>query len=220
MRQTVNLFILTVVLSVQVYAQKRKLPPEGTMYLISNVTSEFPRQAGLLEVIKDDSARRTIYKTDSSEMMVDQENIVAILTKSDKKNKSATIHYRLDTLVTLLFKNGLLTPDLLIKSFNTKTKYINHKGDTIDGTHHTETKSLIIRYVKQKEYDNLDKPEERELQFEVAVTFNEKLEGYTLPAIHNFIVYLRGDFNPSDSNLTNYLKTAKIKHLTYIGTQI
>lgn len=219
MSQTVIIILLTFI-SVATFGQKRRLPPKDTYYPISKVVYEFPRQAGKLEVIKNDSSGLTLYKTDSSEMVVDNGSSASFLAGWDKDDKSAIIHYRLDSLVTLLFQNGLLTSDLFIKSFNSEEKYVDYKGDTVDWTHHVKTKAVRLRYIQQQEFTKFVKRKKGALLFETAVTFEEDLEPYQLPAIYNFMFYLQGDFNPSSSTLTEYLKTAKIKCLRYTGTQI
>lgn len=219
MRQVTTIIILTLI-SVTAFGQKRKLPPKDTYYPISKVVYAFPRQEGKLDVIKNDSVGQTIYKTDSSEILVSYDCSVSFLAGWDNKDKSAIIHYRLDSIVTLLFQNGLLTSDQLIKSFNTEAKYIDHKGDTVDLTHHIKTETVILRYIRQQEFNKFVKRKKGALLFEAAVTFKEDIEPYQFPAIHNFVFYLQGDFNPSSSTLTEYLKTAKIKCLRYKGTQI
>ncbi len=213
-------FILFIFLCVTAFGQKRKLPPKDTYYPISKEVCEFPRQMGKLEVIQNDSTGQTTFHTDHSVMIVHDDDYVRFLAGWDKEDKREVIHYPLDSMVTFIFQNGLLTPDLLIQSFNSEAKYIDYKGDTVDWTHHVKSNTVWLRHIQQQESTKLVKHKKGALLVEVAVTFIEDTALQQLPAIHNFTFYLEGDFNPSSSNFTAYLKTARIKCLKYTGTQL
>lgn len=219
MKFTLSIFFLTLI-SLVAYPQKRKLPPKDTYYLISKVDYAFPRQQGKLEVIKQDSLQQTVYQTDSSEMVVNDDSGARFFAGWDKDHPNEMMYYPLDSIVQLLFQNGLLTSDLLIQSFNSEEKFIDYKGDTIDWTRHNTSKTVIIRYVEEQEFPPYLKRKKGALFFEVAVIFKKDLEPFHLPAILDFEFYLQGDIKPTAANFERYLKTAKIKYLRYRGTQI
>lgn len=217
MKQKVIIFILTFI-SVTAFGQKRKLPPKDTYYPISKMVCEFPRQTGKLEITKNDSLKMTSYKTDSSEMIMYADHFIGFLTGWDKKEEAQKIYLHLDSLVTLLFQNGLMTSDLFVQAFNIESKYIDYKGDTVDWTNQVEAKTVKLLNIQRKELPKKYKDKKGTILFEVWVTFNPYESGWG--SFPMFDLYLKSDIEPTTSNLTEYLKKAKIKCLRYTGTQI
>jgi hypothetical protein len=198
---------------VAVNGQKQKLPPEGTQYPVSRECS-FQKQSGNLIIEKRDSI--TIYRTDSSEMLTN-ENYGAAFFLPGWNDKTEDTYAELDSLIALLFQNGLLTSDLLIKAFNKETKFIDHKGDTSDHTMHTDVKSLELWSIRQTEYT---KREKGIMSFRVSFTLGEQSKTEALLTIYVFSLILKSDFNPTRHNFKRYLQKARIKCLRYSGFEI
>lgn len=213
-----TIIILLTFLSVKAFGQTRKLPPKDTYYPVSKMDCNFPRQIGKLEIIKNDSLQLTTYKTDSSEMIMYAEHFSGFLTGWDNKDGAQKIYLQLDSLVTLLFQNGLMTPDLLIKAFNVESKYIDFKGDTVDFTNHIETKTIKLLNIQRKKLPKKYKDKKGTILFEVWVTFNPYENGWG--SFPMFDLYFKSDIELTPSNLKDYLKKAKIKCLRYTSTQI
>ena|GEM_PF-6546574 len=160
----------------------------------------------------------TTYKTDSSEMIMYADYFIGFLTGWDKKEEAQKIYLQLDSVVTLLFQNGLMTSDLFVQAFNVESKYIDHKGDTVDWTNHIEAKTVKLLNIQRKELSKKYKDKKGTMLFEVWVTFNPHESGWG--SFPMFDLYLKSDIEPTSSNFKEYLKKAKIKCLRYTGTQI
>jgi len=222
MKQILILFILTF-LSMTLLGQKQKLPPKGRYYSISKTQCEFPKQTGKLEIIRNDSIKMTIYRTDDSEMFMYADHFIGFISDWDQKDEAQKIFFQLDSLVTLLFQNGLMTSDLLVQAFNVENKFINHKGDTIDFTNHVQTKVVKLLNIKRKDFSpnyfpKNFKGKKKFLLFEIWATFDIYESGWgSFPV---FDLYLESEIEVTESNLTEYLEKAEIKCLLYIGIQI
>ncbi len=217
MRQTL-IILISIFISTTVFGQKQKLPPKDTYYPISILNCEFPRQTGNLEIIKNDSLKLTTYKTDSSEMIMYADHFIGFLAGWDSIGEAQRIYYHLDSIVTLLFQNGLMTSDLFIKAFNVESKFIDYMGDTVDWTNHVETKTVKILNIQRKEVSKEYRDSKGIVHFEVWVTFDPNESGWG--AFPMFDLYLKSEIEPTSGDLTEYLSKARIKCLQYIGTQL
>jgi len=207
-----------------VFAQHTKLPLEGTMYSLSHNCS-YPRQIGTLNIIKADSSGYVAYQTDSNKMSKHIEQLSSGDSLIILKKKIITP----DSLVDMLFANGLLTPDLIIKAMNAESKWLDHKGDTIDQTSHFYPQKITLIYCHRQALSNKSvhykyRHTRKVILFEIGVIFgykSEKLEDAIASyGITMFQLCLKGNIKPSDRNLIGYLKNARIICLTYSGTQI
>ena len=205
-------------LSVTAFGQKRKLPPKGSYQIVSKPVCNYPKQAGKFEVVKNDSLKLTTYKTDSSEMIMYAGHFVGFLTDWNNKSDAQKIYAHLDSLVTYLFQNGLLTSDLLLQAFNVETKVIDHKGDTLDWTSHVHTKMVKLLNIERKELPKDYKDKKGTILFEVWATFNPNESGWG--SFPMFDLYIKADIEPTSTNLEEYFKRAVIKCLRYTATQI
>ena len=90
--------------------------------LISNADCAYPKQTGELRVIQDDSLKAVIFKTASSELVLNHK--IYYSSEEDTADKSI----QADSLIQQLFIKGLLTSDLLLKEFNRERKSISKKS--------------------------------------------------------------------------------------------
>ena len=219
MRHIATISILILVIS-GVFGQNQKLPPKDTYYSISKQICEYPRQLGKLNIERNDSLRLTKYKSDSTEMIMYSSHFAGFLTDWDSTSQANQIYIQLDTLITQLFKNGLLTSDLLIKSYCIESKYIDYKGDTLDWTNHLDTKSVKILNIQKKKLPKQYKFKDKKkiVAFEIWVTFNPNEDGWG--AFPMFDLILKSDMEYSDLDFKEYFKNADIKCLRYTATQI
>lgn len=203
-----------------VFGQTPKSLTKDTYYPISKQICEYPRQTGKLNIERNDSLRLTKYKTDSTEMIMYSSHFVGFVTDLDSISQANQIYMQLDSLITQLFINGLLTSDLLIKSFCVESKYIDCKGDTLDWTNHIETKSVKILFIHKQKLpaQYMVKDINKIVAYEIWVTFDPYEDGWG--AFPMFDLILESDIEYSDSNFIEYLKNAKIKCLRYTGIQI
>ncbi len=96
-----------------------------------------PKQEGRLDVVKTDSI--TYLKTDSSALKILKETRIEVVQFFDRKDKMTKIQsIRCDSLGILLFENGLLTSDLLKKSYNSKRTKVTSRVDKEDITRHVD----------------------------------------------------------------------------------
>jgi hypothetical protein len=93
--------------------------------------------------------------------------------------------------VALLFQNGLLTGDLLIKAFNVETKVIDHKGDTLDWTRHVQTKTIKLLNIERKKLPRGYKDKKGTMLFEIWATFNPYESGWG--SFPMFELYIKAD---------------------------
>ena len=207
------IIILFLHVSFMCFGQKTK---PSIKYWSQNLC-KFPRQKGRFEVIKNDSIKLTTYKTDSSEMIMYADNFIGFLTDWNKKEHAEQIYLQFDTIVTLLFQNGLLTPELLVKSYNIGTTFIDEKGDTVNYMR-VQTKTVQLLNIKRKELPYNYNNKETTIRYEVWVTFNPDESGWGSFPI--FDLYLQSEVKPSKNNISYFLKKAKINCLTYRTTQI
>lgn len=210
-------FIILTLYSAAAFGQKRKLPPKGSYQIVSKPLCSYPKQTGKLDIIRNDSLKQTTYKTDSSEMIMYAAQFVGFLTDLNDKSKAQSIYLHLDSLMTSLFQNGLLTPDLIRQAFNVETKAIDHKGDTLDWTSHAEGKTVKLLNIERKELPTEYKDKKGTMLLEVWATFNPYESGWG--SFPMFDLYLKADIDSTSSSLTEYLKRATIKCLRYTGTQ-
>jgi len=203
-----------------VFGQTQKLPPKDTYYPISKQICVYPRQTGRLDIQKSDSLSFTKYKTDNTEMILYASHFAVFLTDWDSLREAKQIYIQLDSLISRLFKNGLLTSDLLIKSYCIESKYIDYKGDTLDWTNKLDTKSVKILNIQKKKLPKQYKFKDKKkiVAYEIWVTFNECEDGWG--AFPMFDLILKSDIKYSDSELKEFLKNAEIKCLKYTATQI
>jgi len=213
-----TIFIILTLLSVTVFGQRRKLPPKGSYRIVSKPVCNYPKQGSKLEVIRNDSLKLTTYKTDSSEMIIYAGSFVGFLTDLNNKSEAQKIYFRLDSLITCLFQNGLLTSDLLIQAFNVETKVIDYKGDTLDWTSHVQTKTVKLLNIESKPLPKDYKDKKGTMLFEVWATFNPYESGWG--SFPMFDLYLKADIEPNETNMQAYFKKAIIKCLRYTATQI
>jgi hypothetical protein len=204
----------------KVFSQTQKLISKDSYYPISRQICEYLKQTGKLEIERNDSLRYSRYRTDSSEMILYESNILGFLVDIDSINEANKIYLRLDSLVSLLFKNGLLTSDLIIKSFCTESKYIDYKGDTLDWTNHVQTKTVKILNIQKKRLPNYYKYKDKNkiVYYEIWVTFDEYEDGWG--SFPMFDLVIKSDIKYSNSKIKEFLKSAKIKCLRYTATQI
>lgn len=212
--------ILTILLVISVFAfgQKHKLPPKDSYYVISKQDCSYPRQTGKLEVIRNDSMKMTTYRTDSTEMIMYADNFVGFLVGWDSINSAKEVYYQLDSVVTLLFKNGLLTSDLLGKAINVEEKAIDYNGDTLDWTRHIQIQTVKLLNIEKKELPKKYKDKKGTVLFEIWATFDIYESGWG--SFPMFDLYLKSGIELNDSNLKEYLSNATIKCLRYTGIQI
>ena len=203
-----------------VLGQNHKFPPKGTYYPISKQICEYQRQNGKLEIIRNDSLMLTRYKTDSSEMVIYADHFRGFLTDWEKKDEANQIYSQLDSLISTLFLNGLLTSDLIIKSYCVESKYIDYKGDTLDWTNHLTTNTVKILNIQKmklpKQYRF--KHKKKIVAYEIWVTFNSNEDGWG--SFPMFDLIIKSDIKFSDYKINEYLKNAEIKCLIYTATQI
>ncbi len=225
---------LLILLVIQLYgplsAQHRKLPPEGAEYSISKHV-ETPRQTGSLRILSNDTTRCIVLKTDSSQMLMCKDFLWHQYVPLKPRDTLRVHMVRMDSFVMNLFSQGLLTSDLLLNTYNAESKLIDHKGDTIDETRHTDSKVVSLMYVKALVIYHKHhpiKPKRHFLNLEVCVMFNEgpheikvpdEIENLT-PIYYEFSLYLKGKVRPQPKNLAKYLKTARIWSLVFTGYQI
>jgi hypothetical protein len=180
-------------------AQKRKLPPKGTLYPISKFRFDYPRQTGRLEILNIDST--IILQTDSSEMRLGS-------------------WYTLDSITIDLFKSGIVTSDILIRAINEEAKFINYLGDTIDHSNHITTKYVQLNQIHKEPIPKYIKKKKGIMFFKIAVTFKKYVPNYGLPTIYDFNLYLEADESFESLPFAEYIKGVKKKYLRYVGMEI
>lgn len=202
---------------------------------ISNTNCSYPRQTGHLTIVRKDSLKMTVFKTDSSELILHSNTYY-----NSDINDSVDQLLNANSLVTQLFKNGLLTPDLLIKAFVKIRRHIFEGEDTTgygreldsniqesdkskDTTRFIRVLNLQRQAIKKKGkfYDNT-------LLIQISVIFDrcenpeECLTSsiYYQPAISDFDLLLGSDEKLSNKDIVRFLKKAKIKCLYWSGFEI
>ena len=223
------LILLAIQLFGPLSAQHRKLPPEGVEYSISKHI-ETPRQTGSLRIISNDTTRCIVLETDSSQMLMCKDFLWHQYVPLKPRDTVRVHMVRMDSFVMNLFSQGLLTSDLLLNTYNAESKLIDHKGDTIDETRHTDSKVVKLLYVTALvwyHHHRLVMPKRGTLRLEVCVTFDVDPhevkvpeEILNLPPIYVFSLHLKGNVRPTPKNLSKYLKKAKIRSLFFSGFQI
>lgn len=200
-------------------AQQNERPPEGTLRLL-NKDCSYPRQLEKKEIIKDEQLHQTIFREDSLSMTVFDSVGSARMELHYSKYflpGKEEVEMPLDSVTTLLFRNGLLTPGLLINVFNKTLFFIDSKGDSTLIEKHTDARSLQLYSIHQVSYAPKFKIRNRrkELRLSIAVV----LEGSN-GTIYQFELLLNGTRTPSPASLKQYLEKASIKCLRYEGFQI
>ena len=198
--------------------QIKNLPPEGIYYPISELVCKYPRQSGELEVIKNDSLKLIIFISDSSKMELHTDSFGIFQSNSGKNDEYPDINIKPDTLVILLFRNGLLTPDLLIKAYSVESKYIDHNGDTINFTNKTESKNIELLNIQRTENPKKYKNQKEIQSFEIILSFISADD--ELNPICLFDLILKSDKEYDESRLNEYIENAEIECLKYTGMQL
>lgn len=217
MKQTVIILFL-VLISLTVLGQKRKHKNKDTYYSISKLECEYPRKTGRLEIIRDDSLKLTTYKTDGAKMIMYEGHFIGFLTGWDNQEEAHKIYVQQDSLTSMLFLNGLLTPELLIKAYNAESKSVNYLGDTLDLTNHLQTDFIKLLNVRIMEPPEELKDEKGSLMIEIWLTFNPYESGWG--SFPMFYFYLQSDVEPTDKNISEFLKNVRHQCLHYVGIQI
>lgn len=188
-------------LSSTINAQNEKKIPD-TLSSISQQTCEFPRQRGKLEIIRRDSLKTTLFQTDSTEMILDTLFFIDYMSKED-------------TVISLLFMNGLLTPELLIKAYNYDNKFVDSKGDTINLTNEVNVKTIKLLNLTTKEIAEDYKYKRGITGFEISISISRHETDCLV-----FELELLSDIELTSSNLKVYIEKAKIKCLSYLYQEI
>ncbi|NLF41597.1 MAG: hypothetical protein GX587_02770 [Bacteroidales bacterium] len=214
MKQTVIISFL-VLISLTTFGQEIMEKHEDAYYSISKLDCEYPRQTGRLEIIRNDTLSLTTYRTDSAEMILYEEVFLGFLTGFDNYEEAEKIYNQQDSLISMLFLKGLLTPELLIKAFNTESKYVNYIGDTLDLTRHQKTDYIKLLNVRIIELPEELKDEKGNLMIEIWLTFDPEESGWGPFPMYHF--NLKSDIEPTDTNINEFLKNVRHQCLKYVG---
>jgi len=128
--------------------------------------------------------------------------------------------YILDSITIDLFKNGIVTPDILIRAINEESKFINYLGDTIDYTNHITTKFVQLNLIQKESIPKYIKKKKGVMFFKIAVTFRKYVPDEGLPTIYDFNLYLEADKDSEILPFSEYLKRVRKKYLQYVGMEI
>jgi len=183
--------------------------------IVSNYNCQYPKQTGKLDIIRNDSLKITVLKTEETELVVPDNLYISSEFKDSISGRE---------LVTNLFKNGLLTTDLILKEFNRKIKLLNRKGDTLDDTKHENSKVAKMESIIRKKSEN-------HVVFEIAIVFkptkydsiiNIKNCAYCLQSIDDFELELSlAHRRPlTEKNIDKYLKKCEIDCFRWKGFEI
>lgn len=88
---------------------------------------EYKRQKGKRIIIKNDSLGYISYKTKNSELIIYEYHFLGFTAETKEGAKKDYLYS--DSLITMLFINGLLTSDLLIKEYCNQSAYFYNKNE-------------------------------------------------------------------------------------------
>lgn len=177
---------------------------------------QYQRQKGLLTVEKNDSLKLFIFRTDSLSMYVEEGIITVINLASNKEANNNNLEIRTDSILSILFLNGLLTPDLIKTAYCKPIKVSNKKGDTIDIGRNTNRTSFQVHNLTIRD-SNSDK---RFVNIEFSILFEQNAIGYQLPPIEVFSLILKTQDKCGLVNILECIKRSEIYCLKFKGTQV
>jgi hypothetical protein len=183
--------------------------------VFSQQNCSYDRQSGKLEITKQEAAKTTTYKTDSCTMVLSAKNFVGFLV--DKEQEAIKLYQQQESLLSALFTNGLLTPDLIIQACNAEVAEMERTGDTSIFTTRITERKLKILNIERQELPSDYKDKKGTLLLEVWATFIMEDDSNT--GFITFELKLHGDIEPTKASLNKYLQRATIKCLAYTSTQ-
>jgi hypothetical protein len=177
---------------------------------------QYEKQKGVLTVEKNDSLKVLFFKTDSLSMYVEQGIITVIELAGNKGANNHNIEIRTDSILSILFLNGLLTPDLIKIAYCQPKKILNKKVDTIDVGRSTDRMNFQLHSLIVREFN----PDKRLINIEFSIMFEHDANGYQLPPIEVFTLTLKTEDKCNVINFLECIKRSEIYCLRFKGTQV
>jgi hypothetical protein len=186
--------------------------PRWYGYLSSQNNGPVLRQIGKLEIIKSNSL--LYYRTDSTELQFKPTNYRDSIDWNDHFNTYQGKKKTCETIATLLFSNGLLTGDLLLRA-----QMFDEKRDKKSKYQYFGFQSLdlynIILYNPKKN------PNTNFLKFTINILAPEGMQYVDFEnRISIFSLIVKSESKSDEVDLSVFLKNAHVYKLSYCGIQI
>ena len=199
------IFTFIVLSSLSAVSQKRKLPPKGTEYAIISRPCHFENKSKKFVLL--DSLDYIVFKTDSAEIIRKSSNdsLVKII---DKDNTLKSTKHIEDSILMLLFRKEILTPDFLQKAMNFEEKYITHSGDTTALKISSSARKFEIIGIQLLRYSSRleNFKRKKQLAFLIRVVpLNIPKKEYLIPNVYDFKLFLKIKSKFKESDLLNLI---------------
>ncbi|WP_276485502.1 hypothetical protein [Paraflavitalea pollutisoli] len=187
---------------------RQPLHTKDSFAILATPPDYFARQTGRLDIVRNDKEPLITCLTDTSEMTL-------------STNDTAQTR-----LVTLLFNNGLLTPELLSKAIN-NYKLVDHRGDTIVHTGNISGRRIELLQLRLVHGPKTIKDYKKTVTVKVHAAFPARqlpvMSAVEILKLGNgvflFELTLKSKSSP-DVDLAAFLREATILRLLYTGAEI